>query len=529
MPDNNNNFGFDFNPDSDNLFDEDLLSPDELNLFLKEESKRPAAPAPAPSAPHVPPQVKVEEAQFRQVGSNHFVVNISDDDYNAPDELDIIKAQIPAKPRFEVHIEDDDDDLISFEPDDPSFADSVGFQNFEPIRITPANSEPKVPSKDKKDKTEKQDKSGKAEKPAKTKKVKKRNGYHSLIVFFAVSIILTTVVSVLGISCINDILAFMRSDDVVTVSIPADATTDDVIGILGDCKIIKQEWFCKLYNYAFTTLLHKSEKTYKGGVYYVEANLGFETYLNRFSNPVKGAKTYLVTIPEGFTIYQIAKRLDAFGICDQSKFIASLKGTNFSYDFLKVLASNGNRTFKLEGYLYPDTYEFYENDDPNSVIRKMLDYSDEMWTDEYKKRANELGATRDEIMIIASIIEREAANVEQMDEISSVIHNRLNNMSTWPTIDCDSTSTYISKFVGPNVTDAQAKLYANSYNTYSVRGLPPGPICNPGEDAINAALYPADTNYYFFRHDKNGKIYLAETQAEHDRNANLVLRANSGG
>lgn len=508
MPDNNNNFEYGLFPDSDNMLDEDLLSPDELNLFLKEESSRPA-----------PPQVKVEEAQFKQVGGSHFVVNISDEDYNAPDELDLIKAQIPAKPKFEVHIEDDDD-LISFEPDDPDFADSIGFQNLEPIRINPDIPEPQVPSKGKKEKTEKQ---------KKPKKVKKRNGYHSLIVFFAVSIILTTVVSVIGISCINDILAFMRSDDVITVSIPADATTDDVINILGDCGIVKQKWFCKIYNYAFTTLLHKSEKSYKGGVYYVEANLGFETYLNRFSNPVKGAKTYLVTIPEGYTIYQIAKRLDDFGICDQSKFIASLKGTNFSYDFIKGINAGASRTFKLEGYLYPDTYEFYENDDPNSVIRKMLDHSDEMWTDEYEKRAEELGMSRDEIMTIASIIEREAANVEQMDEISSIIHNRLNNASTWPTIDCDSTSTYIRKFVGPNVTDGQAKIYVNAYNTYSVRGLPPGPICNPGEDAINAALYPADTNYYFFRHDNNGKIYLAETQAEHDRNANLVLRANSGG
>ena len=114
-----------------------------------------------------------------------------------------------------------------------------------------------------------------------------------------------------------------------------------------------------------------------------------------------------------------------------------------------------------------------------------------------------------------------------MSLISSVIHNRLNNSVSWPTLGCDSTANYIKNYVRPNVSSSDAIIFEQNYNTYYCQGLPPGPICNPGDDAIRAALYPDDTNYYYFRHDKYGEIYMARTQAEHDENGNKVLRANS--
>ena len=134
----------------------------------------------------------------------------------------------------------------------------------------------------------------------------------------------------------------------------------------------------------------------------------------------------------------------------------------------------------------------------------------------------------DEIIIIASIIQREAGNAEQMPLVSSVIHNRLNHSVSYPTLGCDATSNYIEKYVKPNVTSAQAQTYLSYYDTSSIKGLPAGPICNPGIDAIEAALYPEQTNYYYFCHDNSGQIYLAETNAEHDRNLLEVLRKNSG-
>ncbi len=447
-----------------------------------------------------------------------FKVTISDDDYMKPDELDSLRGKKPVqrpsvpdfnsyneRQKFEVQI-NDDDDLLTFEPDNdnPEYKGEVYFSAMKPVRNDPAVNAPKEEKK--------------------PKKKKKRRS--AVPLFLAVLFIFTAGLSLFALSCLNDVLAFDRSDDYVTVTIPLNASTDQVIDILSDAGLVKQKLFCKGYCRLITELLHKSSD-YKSGIYDVTRDMGVEGYLTRFKDIQTGKDTVMVSIPEGWTIYQIAERLDKFGVCDKKKFMNSVSGTEFEYDFIKALGSPASRTFKLEGYLYPNTYEFYVDSDANSVIRKFLDEFDKEWTDEYQKQADELGFTKDEIITIASIIQREAANSEQMALISSVIHNRLKRSASWPTLNCDSTTTYITKYIKPEVTSNQAVLYLSKYDTYSIQGLPPGPICNPGEDAIKAALNPAQTNYYFFRHDKHGKIYLASTQAEHDANANAVLRANN--
>ena len=446
-----------------------------------------------------------------------FKVTISDEDYlgtgyrandKEPSVPDLNSAN---KKRFEVHI-DDDDDLYTFNPEDssPEYKGEIYFSGRKPIRTAP---EPTVPNQ------QPENGSGK-------KKGKKRKSHSAVSLFLAVVIILGTGCSAYGISCVNDVLAFGRKEDTVTVTIPLDATTDDIIDILSDAGLIKQKFFCKLYCKVINDKLHK-KTDYKSGVYDVSENLGVEGYLTKFRETQTGKETVMVSIPEGWTIYQICDRLDNFGVCDKKKMLSSLTGTAFEYDFIKNIQDDPARTFKLEGYLYPNTYEFYVDSDANSVIRKFLEEFEAEWTDDYQKRADELGKTKDEIITIASIIQREAANTSQMADISSVIHNRLNHPASWPTLNCDSTLTYITSYIAPEVTDAQEVYFRSKYDTYSTQGLPPGPICNPGEDAINAALYPNSTNYYFFRHDKYGKIYLASTQAEHDANANAVLRANN--
>ena len=145
-------------------------------------------------------------------------------------------------------------------------------------------------------------------------------------------------------------------------------------------------------------------------------------------------------------------------------------------------------------------------------------------------RAQELGYTWDQIMVIASIIEREAGSADQMADVSAVIHNRLKNPVEYPLLQMDSTSYYYYNYIEPNLTDdAQKSLYERSYNTYNgaCLGLPKGPICNPSLNAIKAALYPTENSpYYYFYHDSNGKMWLARTDQEHEANQ---AKANSGG
>ena len=451
----------------------------------------------------------------REKNTQPFKVTISDEDYMSPDELDELLSSrepsvpefgAPSKQKFEVHFDDKDPQTPDYDESHPENRGEIYFSNVKPVR-TQVNTQT----------------SGKK---------KKKKGSGSFALFLAVFLILTGLITAYAISCVEDIFAFRRSDETVTVNIPNEATTDEIIDILADNGLIQQRLFCKTYYNLFFAIKNHGksnvqEPVYLSGVYYLEKNEGLETYLHDFREEQTGKDTVYVSIPEGWSIYQIFDRLEKFGVCSKSRLLGSVSGTDFEYDFIDEIGNNPNRTFKLEGYLYPNTYEFYVDSDPNSVLRKFLDEFEVEWTDEYQEQADKLGYTKDELIIIASIIQREAANTEQMADISSVIHNRLSHSISWPTLGCDSTTTYINNFVAPNVSSAQATSYAQRYNTYTNQGLPPGPICNPGDDAIRAALFPNDTNYYFFRHDKNGKIYLAETQAEHDRNANLVLRVNN--
>ena len=426
---------------------------------------------------------------------NKFKVNIEDDGFLNPEDLDSLTPPpvAPPKKKFEVHIDDSETSSFDFDDQQPRYNGEIYFSNRKPSKQV-QNTVP-------------------VQKKSSDPKRRKRHKAVSAVtaVFCAVVLIFSTAFSAFAISCINDILAFGRSNEKVQINIPNDASTDEIIDILSENNLVKRKTFCKLFYKGFTFMknINKKDKpaepVYFGDVYYVQKNLGLEGYLTEFK--------------------QIAQTADT--VCSKSELLASINGADFDYGFIDEIGDVPNRTFTLEGYLYPDTYEFYEKSNANSVIRKFLDASETKWTEEYEAQREALGMTRDEIMIIASIIQREAANKTQMGLVSSVLHNRLSHSVSWPLLGCDSTKNYVKHYVKPNVAPDKAAIYENYYDTYISQGLPPGPICNPGDDAIKAALFPEDTDYYYFRHDKYGKIYMAKTQTEHDRNGIEVLRANS--
>ena len=348
-------------------------------------------------------------------------------------------------------------------------------------------------------------------------------GGKAAVGFLAFILISTILLSYVGITCLGDMLAINRSDENVTVDIPADATYSQIIDILKDNKLIKRKGFCKM----FTKFRGFDEGNYLSGQYYLNSKMGVEGMLKDIMAAPVTAESISLSFPEGLTATQILEKLEKYDVCNSAKVLTAMRTGKYNYDFLNDITDNKNRFLKLEGYLFPDTYDFYVDADPNYVITKFLDNFNSKWEDEYDKRAAELGLSRDEIITIASIIQKEAANSDQMKVISSVIHNRLNHQADYPTLGCDSTALYISNYVTPTVGEAQGNVYYNAYDTGAVKGLPPGPICNPGIDAIRAALYPADTDYYFFAHDKSGEIYTASTFKEHKNNLVLIIKANS--
>ncbi|MGN1117495.1 MAG: endolytic transglycosylase MltG [Acutalibacteraceae bacterium] len=226
------------------------------------------------------------------------------------------------------------------------------------------------------------------------------------------------------------------------------------------------------------------------------------------------SRTVRVTFPEGYSLVQIAEKLEENGVCDAKAFIEAANDPALyeTYSFLKDVEDTEHRAFVAEGYIFPNTYDFYRNEAPESALNRFLKNTEKQITDDMKKRAEELGYTIDEILTIASIIQKEAGILSEMGKVSSVIYNRLGD--SYNRLGCDATIHYLNNYVIPYI-DGDTDRYNEYYNTYKCYGLPKGPICNPGLDAINAALYPEDTPYKFFVTDKKLNFYYAETYEEH--------------
>lgn len=229
--------------------------------------------------------------------------------------------------------------------------------------------------------------------------------------------------------------------------------------------------------------------------------------------------TVRITFPEGMTVPEYAELLEKNGVCSFDDFINVCRQPREDYELVRDINDPQNRPFLLEGYLFPDTYEFFYDMDPQEVVKKFLDNLQSKFTAERIARASELGMTPDEVLSLASVIQEEATP-EQMKTVSSVLHNRLDTPGG--KLECDVTVFYLNDNVEPYVDDVTR--YSELYNCYKRTGLPEGPITNVGTEAIDAALYPADTDYYFFLTDEDGGFHYAVTWPEHEANVNKYIK-----
>lgn len=347
----------------------------------------------------------------------------------------------------------------------------------------------------------------------------------SLICLIIVAVV-STVICFIGIGCINDVLALKGDETPVEVTVQSGMTDAEVLDILKDKGLIENKLFCKLFLSVF-----EQDGDYISGVYTLTEKMGVEKMLAIMKTDYTNSETVSLTFPEGWTIQQMAEKLEANDVCTASSFISTLQTVDFSqeYSFIASIPEKEKRFCVLEGYLYPDTYEFYVGENASSVVRRFLDNFEAKWTEEYQAQAEKRGLTVDEVVVMASILQKEAANAEQMPTISSVLYNRLEKPNTFPLLQCDSTEDYLLKTIKPSLTssieDTQKYIeYRNNYDTYSdeCKGLPIGAIANPGDAAIKAALFPDDTGYFYFRHDSEGEVYYANSFAEHERNGRLI-------
>lgn len=222
--------------------------------------------------------------------------------------------------------------------------------------------------------------------------------------------------------------------------------------------------------------------------------------------------THSVTIPEGFTVRQITEELDKKGLADRAQFLALATDPDIIWKY-------GLSGPSLEGYLYPDTYRFSRGRPPLSIIDVMLNRFFDVISP-LRESIEASGMTLNQIITLASIIEKETAQGEERPLIASVFLNRLKKGMR---LESDPTVIYgITDFNG-NLTRKDLKQFS-PYNTYVVQGLPPGPIASPGKESIQAVLFPAKTKYLYFVSKNDGTHYFSSTLAEHNRSVNTYQK-----
>lgn len=351
----------------------------------------------------------------------------------------------------------------------------------------------------------------------------KSKGVGSTYLFFIVVVAISVFVSIYAIFCLNDILAITKTQSNVTVSYSQQIeNSNDAIDVLSEKGLVKCKNFCKFF-VKFRDKLIKSSRLggpYEAGVYYLNGKMGLEGMLITLQGRTKSSETVTLTFPEGYTVPEIVQKLSDNDVCDKNALYSVIQTTSFNYSLVDGLKATDSVPYRLEGYMFPDTYEFFIDENAASVVRKFLQNGDNKFIEKYRNRCNELGYTPYEIMTIASIIQKEAANEGQMKLVSAVIHNRLKDTANFPTLGCQSTSDYITNKVSPALSSTASHTadyymsYYNTNNSSTVVGLPAGPICNPGAAAIQAALYPEKSSAKYFFHDSKGRMYTAKTYGE---------------
>lgn len=313
---------------------------------------------------------------------------------------------------------------------------------------------------------------------------------------------------------INDMLAIGREKINVTVEIPKGATTEQIAQALQDAGMIQRPDFFKLYS-----RMTKADGHYNNGTYKLNTSMDYEAMINNLQSNASRVDIVKITFPEGVNALEVAELLEKNGVCSQEEALQYINSNALDdkYDFLKPLA--GDRYYRMEGYLFPDTYEFFKEEGPEDAIPKLVNNCDRKLTKEIREEIAASGMTTDQVMTLASMIQAEAADEDDMYVISSVFHNRLNSGGKDGLLRLQSDPTMYYPYRTKNAVPADIReTYSSKYNTYEIEGLPAGPICNPGSKAIDAALHPKDTNYYYFCHDADRNAYYAETLQQHQRN-----------
>jgi len=297
--------------------------------------------------------------------------------------------------------------------------------------------------------------------------------------------------------------------DKVFVEIPRGTSRWKIAGILRHDDVIRSRLAFALFS------AWHFRKVPQAGEYLVDSPLDSR---EMFWKIVHGRVfVHIVTVPEGWTMYDIANELDHQGICSRADFLAAAHDTALISDLAPHATS-------LEGFLFPSTYEFTRNTTCEEIAQRMVEDFRTVWDSlDPGDSPHPAGLTTEQVVALASLVERETPNAEERPLVAGVFYNRL--ARGYP-LQCDPTVQYAMEMDGEPVKDVKpSDLRVDSpYNTYEHRGLPPGPIANPGEASLEAALNPAHNDYLYFVANGRGGHFFSRTLAGQDRNIDRLRR-----
>ncbi|MEE1282418.1 MAG: endolytic transglycosylase MltG [Acutalibacteraceae bacterium] len=342
---------------------------------------------------------------------------------------------------------------------------------------------------------------------------------------------------------VSDLLGISRPEDgeTIIIEVPENANFEQIIALLTENDLIKEEDFFRLY-----ATVTNSTDGFEDGIKTMRSNMDYEEILNTLQSGPMLSETVTVQFKEGMSVRQVAEALEDKKVCKAEKFMELCNSDMFDeeYTFLAEIPKNENCVYKLEGYLFPDTYEFYIGEDAEDSIRRFLDnfeykictststvsgYTDAVSIETIIK---DKGMTINDVIKMSALVQAEAANINDMYVVSSVFYNRLSTVdyggvSPYGDYDLDKLKSdatlYYPYDAQEDIPSDVVATFKSKYNTYDIAGLTPGAICNPGLDAIDAAIYPDNTDYYYFCHKAptatdGAKPYYASTFTDHQVN-----------
>ena len=324
-----------------------------------------------------------------------------------------------------------------------------------------------------------------------TRRRKKRRRVNPLLYLLFVLVTSALLASV-GWLLASDLCAFNTEYMETTVKITADDDISSIAEKLEDAGLIEYKWFFKL----FAGVAHAQDKI-GVGTYELNTDMDYRALIVGMHNSSgnMNTDTVRVTIPEGYTVAQTIHLLAEKGVNTEEALTEAAKTYDFDYTFID---NNAQDISRLEGYLFPDTYDFYVNEKPGSALNRLISNFNSKLDDELLAASEARGYNLKKIVTIASLIEKETDGTDRAT-IASVIYNRLNNPNggTQGYLQIDATIQYVLP-EGEIVSEEDYNTVDSPYNTYLNKGLPPGPISNPGMESIMAAINPEKTNYFYY-------------------------------